>query len=224
VPRHVHLLSWFVAASIVLFVATVAVATISQGTHAAARPISELALGTAGGLVTFSLGVVGLGLMALAWALHDAVEVGKGQRRATRLMLAAGFQVLCLALFPTDTTVVPSTPSGWIHFFAASLAFVLLSVTFLLYARLFDRDIRWTRVRRASTAVAWLVVALFLVHLLPVIGPPAAIPFEGILERFLVAALLLWVVISSNHLRRLPQKPASRTGIAARAEAMAIAK
>lgn len=208
--RRVHLLSWFVAASVLLFVAATAAATFAQGpSHSATRPLSELVFGPGGVLLTAAFFVVGLGLVALAWTLHGTLAVGKGKRRATRLLTAAGLQVFCLGMFPTDRGLVPSTPTGWTHFTLAAVAFVLLSLSFVLYARLFAADPRWASVRRSATAVAWTGVAAFALHLLPVVGPIETVPYQGLFERILIAVLLLWVVLSSNHARALtrPARP-----------------
>jgi len=205
-PR-LRAISWFVAAGVVAFVAAITLENAWQpGTGN--RPVSELALGPVGAVLNAAFFLVGIGLMALSWALHQTVQPGKGRRRASRLLVVAGFQIFLLGLFPTDKTLVPSTPHGWGHFVLAGTAFVLIMVSFLVFSRAFRGDPRWSGVARTSRLVAWLCVATFALHLVAVIGPPAAAPLEGLFERLLIAAYLLWVVVSSNHLRRIARAPA----------------
>jgi hypothetical membrane protein len=201
-PKRLRVLAGFVAATVVAFVAATVIESILQpGSADASRPVSELAIGPAGSFVTGAFILVGLGLVALAWALHEAVVPGKGKRRACRLLVLAGLEIAGLGVFPTDTTPVPSTPTGWVHFGLAGSAFVVLMVAFLMFARAFRDDPRWSKVATATTGLAWLTVAAFLLHLVPVVGPPAFAASEGMLERLLIAAFLLWVVVSTNHLR-----------------------
>ncbi|MES2154059.1 MAG: DUF998 domain-containing protein [bacterium] len=204
--------SWFVLSAVALFVAATVFENAVQGPAASSRPVSELALGQNGALLDAAFILVGFGLVLLAWALHRTVVPGQGKRRACRLLVVAGPQIGLLGVFHTDRTLVPSTPSGWIHFILAGSSFLLILIAFVVFSRAFRRDPRWRLVGRASTFTTWLAVGAFVAHLVPVVGPPAAAPYEGVMERFLIAAYLLWVVVSGVHLQRVARAwPATQT-------------
>ncbi len=144
----------------------------------------------------FNVGIVLLGLLVILGAI--LVQSGFPPRRSSaigRLLLAVGgIGAIGVGLSPENVNLT-------IHSIFALIAFLIGSLGLLVIGFAMFRDTRWDGYR-AYTIVSGLVglVATFLFA-----GKIYAGLGQGGMERLIVAPMLLWLVVASIHLLRIPQ-------------------
>ena len=161
------------------------------------------------------IGFVVLGVLThcLAFGLYRVL--GRGQRARVVLVLLAvcGTCVLLSGLFRDDPEApgVQATLEGGLHSASAFGALWVLVLAMAGFAWAVRGDRAWSGFARLSIAV---VVVVLLVSAGFAVGPLK--PYEGLLQRFLYAVLLVWVEVVSLRAYRAAQPLfLERGGIAA---------
>jgi hypothetical membrane protein len=165
----------------------------SPGYSIIQNSISSLALTNIGWLQT--IGFLALGLLVEGFTAGLLFNM-KGAKRfylAITLFVFFGFAMLLVGAFATDPVGAERTIEGRIHGFMASTAFLLFPVGLILMLPSIKKDPKWKALYRYSfitfiVAVALMVVVKFL---------PEENFLFGLLERLLVANMILWVEVSA---------------------------
>ncbi len=162
--------------------------------------ISLLALGRGGLLVTAALAMAGVALVAIAANLWMTMA-RKWLVRAGALGLAlGGLQILLLAFFPTDPTVIPETAIGLAHWALSSIGLTVLPVSMVALSWQFGHEThgrlripaRWTAVFGMVACIAYGVLSSLHGHS----GLPGPF-YDGLAERVLVLFILTWGILAS---------------------------
>ncbi len=170
-------------------------------------PVSELALGWGGPVVSGAFVVAGLASIALAVALSDAVRSPVPSWWQTTLLSLGGVGVALLGVFRTDATVIAVSGIGRLHSVASSLGLAALCLGVLVASRRMQGDSDWYRANRWLRPLSFGALVLL-------VGTAAALTFGtwtldpsrglvGGIERLLIADLLLWAFLASFHLPRV---------------------
>ena len=139
-----------------------------------------------------NLGFVVLGVLTLCFAggVHRVLGRRSGARVVGLLLAVGGACVVLSGLFQDDPQVPgqPGTLEGALHSAVAFGAFFGLLLAMLAVAKTVHRDPAWSGFTRLSVGIAAFAFALSLC-----MSAEALRPFEGLLQRFSYAALLVWV-------------------------------
>ncbi|GEL22885.1 hypothetical protein PSU4_18390 [Pseudonocardia sulfidoxydans NBRC 16205] len=140
------------------------------------RPTSEYALGAYGWAAAVATGIVGLGALALAWAVRT-------QTRPAAVVLAIfGAAKVAQAFFPIDPAGVVTT-TGQVHNVLGNIAFFTLPLAAVLAVRALSPRWRW-----APPAAAGLVVAVVAVLAADLHGA------FGVAQRVYLVGCSLWML------------------------------
>jgi len=159
------------------------------------QAISELALGTGGGLMVIAFSGLGIGILLLALIIFRTSR----RARVTPLLLAVA-SVLAgpvSAAFRTDRTGAETTMHGTIHNGAGLVAFLLILVAMITAAHRFRHETEWRSHAAPTTALAALAVVTFF--LIPVLGNS----HFGFAQRLFVGTFVVWILITAAHARKV---------------------
>jgi hypothetical protein len=158
--------------------------------------MSEYANGRYGFLMTAAFYAIGLSAVVLAIRLGRALP----RRPLTvvmRALLALGGIGLVLAgIFEVERPAVPDTVEEVIHSDATLTAFTLIIAAMLLFAAICRREARWADFKAIALGLA--VVAALGGAFSPFAGQT---PVNGIAQRVLGLAVVLWLLLTALHLR-----------------------
>ena len=158
--------------------------------------MSEYANGRFGYLMTAAFYAIGLSSVVLALRLGRAV-VHRPLTVVVRVLLALGGVGLVLAgIFEVERPAVPDTIEEVIHSDATLTAFSLIITAMLAFAAVCRRDPRWVDFRGIALGLA--VVAAMAGAFSPFAGQT---PVNGIAQRLLGLAVVLWLVLTALHMR-----------------------
>ncbi len=188
-------------AACVLVIGTAAATMTWQGFDHSVQPLSDLG-GTAAPApviqnVTFV--VFGAGVVALGVAL--SARVG---RSVAALVVGCGTAMAALSLLACSPGCAAGTATDVAHGIIAVLGFVAVAVAMLLIGR---RDpVGSPRWGRASTVAGAVTLALLVAWLVAAQVDPVGWR-AGLLQRFMVGTVLVWLVVVSRHLHRRAPAP-----------------
>ena len=166
----------------------------SDGYDPVEQAISELALGRFGTLMDVAFFALGIGGLALAFALYSSFH---RTPVAPLLLGVAGLLWFLLGIFQTGPDGLATGIEAVLHGAIASMSFLLIVVVMFLFARRFRRDSRWRPF--ALPTLVWAVVAVAAFLSIPLLGQEAF----GVSERLFVAAWLSWLLVTAVRLRSL---------------------
>ena len=161
--------------------------------------ISHYAVGPWGGVMTTAYSSASLGCLMLALGLLRSRPGSIAGWLATVLLAVASMGLAIAAAFPADLPGAPPTTTGDIHevsFLVNVACLVLAAVTTAVVAL---RDERWRAHRLAATVLALLLVVAVVVQFMTL---HRGMPY-GVANRFLVAVMTVWFVVTAIRLRRL---------------------
>ena len=164
--------------------------------------ISSLALSKIGWLQT--IGFLALGLLVEVFTAGLLYNVKRA--RWFHLGIAAfvlfGFGMLCIGAFNTDIPGGATTIKGMIHGLATKVSFSLFPIAVLLLGLNFKKDPDWRCLYKYSivTCIFTVVCAVALAFF------KDGANYFGLVERVLVANMILWVEVSAINLLRLSVK------------------
>jgi hypothetical protein len=121
---------------------------------------------------------------------------------AIALLVFFGFSLLLIGAFRTDPLGVDGTIEGRIHGLAATAAFWIFPAAILLIAPSFRNDPNWKGIFRYTLVAA--VLAVVLVITLGVL--PDETTWFGLMERIVVANMIIWVEVAAIKLLLLSLK------------------
>lgn len=164
----------------------------ARNLHAWPRHISSFVYGSWGALWTVGLLAVGGALAALAYAVAVLLPRTPESRWVVASLGVAASCVLVMTVFPTDVTDYPSTPSGYVHDFAAVTA-VTFQCAAMFFAVVASRaDPLWRLAAGESHAWPWVASALGVAWSLGDLTPWW--PLAAFVQRVLGAVMVAWLL------------------------------
>lgn len=151
--------------------------------------ISSLALTRIGFLLVIGFMAIGLLVEIFVAGLLYNIRHHRGFHLGIAMLVFLGFALLLVGAFRTDPVGAPDTVEGTIHGLAAFVVFWLFPIAILVLAPSIKRDTAWTSLHRYTIIAA--ILALILALLATFIKDH--ISWFGLLERLLVANLIIWV-------------------------------
>jgi hypothetical protein len=164
--------------------------------------ISSLALTPLGWLQTIGFLAIGLLVEIFTAGLLYNIKGTRGFRFAILLLVFFGFALLLIGAFRTDPVGAGDTIEGRIHGLTATAAFWIFPAAILLIAPSLRNDPRWRGIFR-YTLVAF-VLAFVLELTIGVL--PDDLSWFGLLERLIVANMIIWVEVAAVRLLLLSFK------------------
>ena len=155
--------------------------------NALTQPMSQLALGTGGWLMTVAFCTTGLGLLMLALLVRRTVPEA---RVVPGLLALAGMLHFVAAAFPTDPIGVPPTVHGLIHNISGLTMFVMVVVVMVIAGFSFRTSPEWRSFSRAT--FVWSGAAIVAFFLMLILG---GLHLFGLGQRIAVASWLTWMMV-----------------------------
>jgi len=161
--------------------------------------ISSLALTRLGWLQTIGFLAIGLLVEIFVAGLLFNIKRWRGFHLSIGLLVFFGFGLLLIGAFRTDPVGGPDTIEGAIHGLTATVVFWLFPVAILIIAPSLKNDLNWNNV------FIYTIVAGILAFILVVVTGfiQDGIKWFGLLERILVANMIIWVEVAAIKLLRL---------------------
>lgn len=140
-----------------------------------------------------------MGVFCVAIGLHLGLTTAALRRTSLALFLVDSIAICVVALVHTDTSGGNGpTPHGVVHYIAATIAFLSVTLGMLTQSWRFRSDRRWQRhFRRAFPLAVVTFAGLWLYALwreLP----------RGAAEKAVILLIVLWLMLVSRWLTRLP--------------------
>jgi hypothetical protein len=185
---------------IMLSVSDLSAGLASPGYSIVQNSISSLALTNIGWLQT--IGFLTLGLLVEIFAAGLLFNIKKGARGfylGIAIFVFFGFAMLLIGAFHTDAAGTVDTArslDGRIHGFMASASFLLFPVALLALMPSIKKDPNW-KYLFIYTLVSFILAAA-LVIIIKVL--PDTNMFFGLIERLLVANMIIWIEVSAVNL------------------------
>ncbi len=191
-----------VAGPLVLVVTDFTAAFINADYNLVRDSISSLALTRLGFLQTIGFLAIGLLVEIFTAGLLFNIKGVRGFRFSIGLLVFFGFTLLLIGAFRTDPVGGPDTIEGTIHSLTATAAFWIFPVAILIIAPSLRNDPDWRGIFLYSVFTGLLAVALVIT-----LGfLPDDASWFGLLERILVANMIIWVEVAAIKLLRLSIK------------------
>jgi hypothetical protein len=169
--------------------------------------ISSLALTHLGWIQTVGFLAIGLLIEIFTAGLLYNIRKSRGFRLAIALLVFFGFALLLIGAFRTDPLGVERTIEGRIHGLAATSAFWIFPAALLFVAPSLRNDPNWKGIFRYTLVATVLAVALVIT--LGVL--PDEMGWFGLLERIVVANMIIWVEVAAIKLLLLSLKRGLRS-------------
>jgi MFS family permease len=166
--------------------------------------ISSLALTSLGWLQTIGFLFIGLLVEIFTAGLLFNVKGARGFRFGIGLLVFFGFAMLIIGAFRTDPVGAARTIEGRIHGLAATAAFWIFPAAILALAPSLRKDPGWKGIFLYTVIAA--VLAVPLVITLGVLK--GNISWFGLLERIVVANMIIWVEVAAVRLLLISLKRA----------------
>lgn len=167
--------------------------------------ISDYAVGPFGWLQTSVFVVTSLGVLALLVGLIRAGPANWIARTGIFFLSVLVPGLIVAALFQTDLPHHKMTQHGLIHTLDALINFLSGLVAALFLAASFGDDPRWRGFRGAA-----LILAVFTVVALvgQILVDALRLPGTGVGNRVFAGSLILWLLLTALHLRKVPDRQA----------------
>jgi hypothetical membrane protein len=178
----------------------------SPGYSMVRHSISSLALSPLGWLQTIGFLALGLLVEIFTAGLLFNVKRSRWFLPGIAALLVFGFGMLVIGAFATDLVKDPKTIEGTIHGVATAISFSLFPVALFLLALSFKKDSDWRHLYR-YTIVACVLSILIAITLQFF---EDGVNYFGLVERILVANMIIWVEVMAVNLLRLSVKRGPR--------------
>jgi hypothetical protein len=154
--------------------------------------VSEYAVGDYSWLMTVGFFSLATAVLLLLIGLSMNLTASK-LSKITLCIFCVGS--LLFSIFPTDVPVVlPPTPRGLIHGFAALIALTVLGIAMIAWAAVFKRNQNWKSLAKPSLFFGVLSLVLFIIFF------ASPITIRGLTERILLVWDVSWLLLVSRKL------------------------
>jgi hypothetical membrane protein len=174
-------------------------ASSSPGYDLVKNSISSLALTSIGWLQTIGFLALGLLVEIFTAGLLFNVKRARWFHLGIAVFVLFGFGMLLIGAFNTDPVGAVHTIKGTIHGLAASTDFSLFAIAVLALTPSFKQDPDWQPLSRYSLVTCVLAVLLGVTLRFFKDGSN----WFGLVERILVANMIIWVEVAAINLLRL---------------------
>jgi hypothetical protein len=181
-------------------------ATHTAGYSLVKNSISSLALTHLGWLQTIGFLALGLLVEVFTAGLLYNIKNARWFHLGIGIFVFFGFAMLLIGAFHTDPVGGPTTFEGSIHGFAARLTFSLFAIAILALAKAIKQDPGWRHLFRYTIAAA--ILSVILGGILYFFKDGAS--WFGLVERLLVANMIIWVEVAAVNLLILSVKRRGR--------------
>jgi hypothetical protein len=190
------------AGPLLLAVTDLTTASLTPGYSLVRDSISALALTSLGWLVTIGFLFIGLLIEIFTAGLLFNIRGARGFRLSIGLLVLFGFAMLLIGAFRTDPVGAARTIEGRIHGMSATTAFWIFPVATLSIAPSLRKDANWKNIFWYTLSAGILAVALIIT-----LGAfQKDVHWFGLLERILVANMIIWVEVAAIKLLLLSLK------------------
>lgn len=190
-------------ATLIFFVAVIALLFLAPDVDPMRSGISFYALTRYGAIIGLALVLVGVSGILLAIALWPTI-VSLAGRIGLVLQIAWGITSIFAGVFPLDAPGATPTLSGSIHNMAG-LNFLLVAAALLLIDLTRSTPVDPIRSRPKTYWLAWLVI-VFAILLFIFNGPLSSIGIGGLIQRLYWLVLALWLLFKAQHVLRTERK------------------
>ncbi len=187
---------------LMLTIGDLTAALSSPGYSLIRNSISSLALAQIGWLQTIGFLALGLLVEIFAAGLLFNIKSARWFYAGIAVFVIFGFAMLLIGAFHTDAIGVERTIEGRIHGLTASTAFTLFPVAILCLLPGIRRDNNWKDLYNYTRVT--FILAVVLVVITRIIQEKNG--WFGLVERLLVANMLIWVEITAVRLFMLSLK------------------
>jgi hypothetical protein len=187
---------------IVLIVGDLGAGFTTTGYSVVKNSISSLALTHIGWLQTIGFLALGLLVEIFTAGLLYNVKRSRFFYLGIAALLLFGFGMLCIGAFNTNPVNGPYTINGTIHGLATKVSFSLFPIAALLLAFNFKKDPEWRHLFKYS--IVSCILSVLLAVSLAFFKDGAN--YFGLVERLVVANMIIWVEVSAINLFRLSLK------------------
>ena len=162
-------------------------------------PLSFYLLGLHSSWLIAAYGVLAAAILCVAAGVHLALDASNRRWLPVALFTVAAVSVVVVALAHTNTHADQGlTLHGVIHQLAALTAFLCATVAMLLQSWAFRHDSRWRGHFRRAFGLAVIAFAALWLY-----GLWSTLP-RGATEKFVILLIVLWLMLVSRWLTRLP--------------------
>jgi len=177
----------------------------AEGYNVILDSISSLALTDLGFILTIGFMAIGLLVEIFVAGLLYSIKPAKWFHAGIGMLVFFGFALLLIGAFRTDPVDSPATIEGTIHGVMAMVAFWLFPLAVLALSRSIKSDPRWSGLYRYTmvTFVLALIMAILVATIRDIIG------WFGLLERLLVANMVIWVGVMAARMLYLSVNPSA---------------
>jgi len=158
--------------------------------------ISSLALTNIGWLQTIGFLALGLLVEIFTTGFMFNVKRYKWFHLGIALFVFFGFSMLLIGAFHTDPVGIERTTEGRIHGYIATTTFTLFPFAILCFLPSLKRDTKWKNLFSFSRIVVYLGIALLI--LTRIFQETSG--WFGLVERLLVANMIIWIEVSAVRL------------------------
>ncbi len=184
------------AGPVVLIICDFTAAFTSPGYNMINNSISSLALTHLGWLVVIGFLAIGLLIEIFTAGLLFNIKAGRWFYLSIGIFVFFGFGMLLIGAFRTDPVGGEHTLEGMIHGLAATGSFLFFPIAILIMSLSIKADPNWRHIFRYTMVAGTL--AILLAILLKVLDDH--IGWFGLLERLLVANMIIWVEVAAINL------------------------
>ena len=183
-----------------LFLGIATVTGLTQpGYDPRTQPLSEIALGSHGWIMTANFFFFGLVIVAFAVAFFRGLA--RPSSAATAFIGLAGLGIIASGLFPTDPQGGPETPTGTLHNTLFLVLFLALVIGQGCAAFALRREPGWRGLARytALTPLASFALLVAFIGFGSDLGDPL-FAIGGLLQRLMIAVAFGWMTVIGRRL------------------------
>jgi hypothetical protein len=160
-----------------------------------AAPLSFYLLGPYSPWLIAGFFALATGVLCVALGLHASLETATLRRTSLVLFVADALGICVVSLVHTDTAADPGpTTHGLIHYVAAAVAFLSVTLGMLTQSWRFRLDANWRRHFRTAFPLAVLTFAALLTYVIW-----RGLP-RGAAEKAVILLIVLWLLLASRWL------------------------
>lgn len=158
-------------------------------------PLSFYLLGPYSSWLIAGFFALAAGVFCVALGLHSSVEIAALRRTSLVLFAVDAVAICVVALVHTDTAANPvPTTHGMVHYVAATIAFLSVTLGMLTQSWRFRADPYWRRHFRIAFPLAAVTFAALWLYALW-----RALP-RGAVEKAVILLIVLWLLLTSRWL------------------------
>ena len=162
--------------------------------------VSELSLGSSGGIQIANFMISGVLLLVFAFGVAAEFKGGKSSKSGPILLAVIGFCLLFSGPFVMDfasTSFAQMSLHGIVHQLLGAFVFLLMPISCFVFWRRFSSDPEWQPLKSWTLAATIIIVAAVIVLRIGPAVPPAAPnafnDWAGLIQRAALIPYMVWI-------------------------------